>query len=75
MIYAYKFFSSTYGTDVYGTSTYQETAGTSTGGNAGGAPLANTGYDIIIPVSLGISILVASAILLVRRARRSRSQA
>lgn len=56
-----------YNDGVYGANAYQQTAGTSTGTDNTG-PLANTGYDVIVPVALGLSIVVASVIVLVKKA-------
>ncbi len=75
-----------YGCDAYGANAFGECStttnpgtnpGTGTGANPGTTPgggLADTGWNIIIPVALGIALIVASAILLVKRVRRSRKQ-
>ena len=71
-----------YNCDAYGAGDYNEcnsTAGASTGGTtqpSGGGdsgPLANTGYDIIVPIALGIAVIGASGVLLVKRLRRRNS--
>jgi LPXTG-motif cell wall-anchored protein len=61
-----------YGCDAYGANAYGECSDTSTNapGTADNNLLANTGYDILLPLALGLSILIASAILLFKRVRR-----
>lgn len=62
-----------YGCDAYGASAYGEcSASTSTTTNPSGG-LADTGYDILVPLALGLSIVIASIILLVKTLRRRRS--
>lgn len=68
-----------YNCGTYGAGTYQGACNTSTttGGGTGTNPvdtLANTGYDVLIPVFLGISLVGASAVMLVRKALRKRKQ-
>lgn len=73
MQYTYKLFGTTYGTGGYNSSTYngQTQTGTNTGSNSNSnGGLADTGYDIIIPVALAIALVVAGVILLVKRAGR-----
>lgn len=60
-----------YGTGAYGTCA--TTTGSSPGGGTSGGALANTGFDIILPVSLAIAILVASVIYVFRRWRRHKA--
>lgn len=73
-LYLYKVVAAVnYSESTYGAGNYQEVAGTSTGTETGG-PLANTGYDVIVPASLGLAIVAASAILLVKKALRARRQ-
>lgn len=68
----------TYSCDAYGAGAYgeclEETTDTAPtpGGNTGGG-LADTGYDIILPLALGASILIASIILLVKKLRQKKS--
>lgn len=73
MQYTYKIFGTPYGSGNYNSTTYngQTQTGTNTGnnGNSNGG-LADTGYDIIIPVALAIALVVAGVILLVKRAKR-----
>lgn len=68
LTYRSYFAADTYNADAYGTGTYQEVQGTSTGSDAG-SPLANTGYDVLVPASLGLAIVAASIVLLVKRFR------
>lgn len=73
MQYSYKIFSSAYGEGNYNSSTFNGATqtGTNTGNNGGQTGgLADTGYEIIIPVALGIALVVAGVILLVKRAKR-----
>lgn len=58
--------SANYSCGTYGSGTYQGTC-QGTDNN-----LANTGFDVLIPIFLGVSIIIASGILLVRRAMRKR---
>jgi len=70
-----------YNCDAYGAGDYNEcngTAGASTGGTTQPSsgetgPLANTGYDIIVPIALGIAVVGASAVMLVKKLRRNNS--
>jgi hypothetical protein len=65
--------AATYNCGVYGRGTYEQCATTSTGQTGG---LAYTGYNVIIPVALGLAIILASGILLVKQlVRRRRSHA
>lgn len=70
MNYTYKAFAAaTYSSDTYGSGAYQEVQGASTITNTSTPLLANTGYDVLIPVSLGLAIIIASAIVLVKKLR------
>lgn len=70
MIYTYKTFAaSTYNTSTYGEGAYQEVQGASTTTGTNPTLLANTGYDVIIPISLGLAIVIASAVVLVKKLR------
>lgn len=63
-----------YNQDAYGSGAYQEVLGSETGTSpTAGGPLANTGYDIIIPAALGVAVVIASGVLLVRRLRSKKS--
>lgn len=55
----------TYSCGTYGANAYGECPATS-------SDLAGTGYDILVPIFLGISLIVASVVLMVRRALRKR---
>ena len=55
-----------YGADAYNANTCTTTPGTS----PGGGPLADTGYNVLLPLALGLAILIAGIILLVKRLRR-----
>lgn len=75
-------FAANYDCNAYGAGSYNnaECATTSTGD--GGSPaenpsggLADTGYNIIIPVALGLALIIAGAILLVKKLlRKKRAQ-
>lgn len=62
MNFIYYLLAAVYNDNAYGAGTYQDGV-TSTG------PLANTGYDVIIPIALGLAVVIASVILLVKRLR------
>lgn len=68
-------FAADYNCGTYGAGTYQNAAcGTSP--STGGGGLAETGYDILLPIFLGISLVAAGAILVAKRwLRKRRSQA
>lgn len=71
-------FAAGYNCDAYGESAYNEcsTANPSQPTNSGGGALADTGYNVLIPIILGVAILIASLILLAKRLiRRRRSHA
>lgn len=69
MIYVLKTTAVNYNEGVYGVGNYQQTGATSND------PLANTGYDIIVPVALGLSVIIASGVMLIQRLiRRKRTQ-
>lgn len=61
-----------YSCDAYGASAYGECSTTSTGSpNApGGGFLADTGYNILLPLALGLAIIIASIILLIKTLKR-----
>lgn len=50
------------------------TAGTGTQPGGLGGLLADTGYQVLVPVSLALAIIVAAVILLVKRMLRARKQ-
>lgn len=64
-----------YNCGTYGGGTYQGACTTTTTTNNSPIDdLANTGYDVLIPLFLALSLLAASIVLLVRRAMRRRRQ-
>lgn len=64
-------FAADYNCGVYGAGTYQNAA---CGTEPAGGGLADTGYDVLLPIFLGISLVVAGAILLAKRWLRKRRQ-
>jgi hypothetical protein len=69
-------FAANYDCNAYGAGTYNNTDCV-TGANGGSVPggLADTGYNIIIPAALGLALILAASILLIKRAaRRKRHQ-
>jgi len=56
-----------------GVGTGGTSTGTSVAGGAGGV-LSNTGYTVLVPMALALAILIAAAILAVKRLRRGRAQ-
>jgi hypothetical protein len=73
MKYTYKIFGTTYGEGDYNSNSYNGEAQISTGTNGGTTGgLADTGYDIIIPVALAAALIIAGVILLVKRARNKK---
>jgi hypothetical protein len=64
----------TYGCDAYGAGTYNTTAvcGTSAS-SASDNLLADTGYNILLPVAFGSAVLIAGIILLVKKISRRRN--
>lgn len=65
-----------YNCGTYGAGAYNESqcaTDTGTGGSTGDG-LADTGYDIIVPLAFGLAIIVASVILLVKRLRANRAK-
>lgn len=70
-------FAANYDCNTYGAGTYNETncgtttdPSTDTPTNPIGGGLADTGYNIIIPVALGLALIIAGIILLVKRLAR-----
>lgn len=59
-----------YSCDAYGAAAYGECVTASTGNPASSNLLASTGYDILLPLALGTSVLIAGIILLVKQALR-----
>jgi hypothetical protein len=56
-----------YNCGTYGSGNYQGVCG------ATSTDLADTGYDILLPIFLGISLVVAGAVLLIKRWLRKRA--
>ena len=67
-------FAADYGCNAYGQGTYNNNACATQAANGGTtAPaggLADTGYDVIIPIALGLALIIAGGILLVKRLKR-----
>jgi hypothetical protein len=64
-----------YNCGAYGAGTYQNnTCGVSPADSGPLGGLANTGYDVLLPIFLGIALVVASAILFTKRWLRKRRQ-
>lgn len=62
-----------YSCDAYGANAYSASCTTSTGSDGG--PLADTGYNILLPLALGVALIIAAAILVIKRLmRRHRAQ-
>jgi LPXTG-motif cell wall-anchored protein len=81
----YRFAAADYGCDSYGKSSFGN-ANCSTGTSASpatpatpasqsspGGVLANTGYNILLPVAFGLALITAAIILSLKRWRRSRN--
>jgi len=65
-------FAADYDCNAYGQGTYNNNACATQTADSG-APtggLADTGYDIIIPIALGLALIIAGGILLVKKLRR-----
>lgn len=62
-----------YSCGTYGSSTYNSTTCTGTSGSGG--LLADTGYNVLLPLALGAALIIAAAILVVKRIRRRRATA
>jgi hypothetical protein len=72
--YTITLFGSTYGSNTYNSSTYGGSTQTSTGSNGSGGAgglLANTGFDVLVAVTLACAIIFAA--LLVRLLKRKPS--
>lgn len=67
-------FFAQYGCGTYGGGNYEQGTCAATSSNPLDT-LANTGYDVLIPIFIGVAIVVASGILLVRRMMRKRKNA
>lgn len=61
-----------YGCNTYGADAYSAACTTSTGTSSSGGSLADTGYDILLPIALGLAVIIASIILLVKTLLRRR---
>lgn len=60
----------TYSSNAYGTCSKTTTSGSSS--NSAVGTLANTGYDILIPLALGVAIIIAGVIYFVKQVMRRR---
>lgn len=70
-------FAADYNCGAYGAGTYQNgICGTSPADSSGSASggLAETGYDVLLPIFLGIALVIASAIYFAKRWLRKRRQ-
>src|SRR5688572_24507745 len=64
-----------YSCDSYGAGNYSQcstSSGTTPPGDGG---LADTGYEILLPIFLAIALLIAGVILAVKKMRRNKAQA
>ena len=59
-----------YGEGVYGANVYSAESAVPTSPVTPAGWLADTGYNILIPLALGAAILIASIILLIKTVRR-----
>jgi hypothetical protein len=62
-----------YSCDAYGANAYSAECTTSTSPAPSGGMLADTGYNILLPLALGLALIIASVILLVKRMKRRRA--
>ena len=64
--------SNSYNCGVYGAGTFNtnDCNATTSAGSSSGGLLADTGYEVLIPMALAVAIIVASLIYLVRQIRR-----
>jgi len=67
-------FAADYDCNAYGQGTYNNNAcatqTTDGGTTAPSGGLADTGYDVIIPIALGLALIIAGGILLAKRLKR-----
>ena len=67
-----------YSCEAYGANAYGEcsstTSPTSPTANDPAGFLANTGYDILLPLALGVAIVIAAIILAIKTLRRRQEQ-
>jgi hypothetical protein len=61
-----------YNCGAYGAGTFGTCSTTRTGTGSSGGILADTGYNVIVPVALAAAVIIACTIYLVRRMRRNR---
>lgn len=61
-----------YNCGAYGANTYNSSCTTGTGTDPNGS-LADTGYNILLPLALGVALIIAAGILVVKRLRRRSS--
>lgn len=64
------YLAANYGDGVYGANVYSEDSTISTSTPTPIGWLADTGYNILIPLALGTAILIAAIILIIKTARR-----
>jgi hypothetical protein len=72
--FRYTPFVAEYNCSTYGSGNYGLCDSTSTSSGTASDLLANTGYDVLIPLFLGVALVVAGSILLIRRRLRRRKQ-
>lgn len=66
--------AASYDCNAYGSGTYNTTnCETATSPNPTTGGLADTGYNVIIPVAFGLALIIAAAILLIKQLKRRRS--
>lgn len=71
MKYPTIYLAQTYNCGVYGAGTFNSNncnATTSAGSNGG--LLADTGYEVLVPMALAVAVIIASVIYVVRQIRR-----
>jgi LPXTG-motif cell wall-anchored protein len=64
------YFLAQYNCDAYGVNAYGECATSTTTPSANANGLSSTGYDVLLPIALGIALLIAGAILFFKKLRR-----
>ncbi len=66
-----------YNCQAYGSSTYQDgqVCGAQTTTDPIATPLAKTGFDVIMPLAVGVILIVAAVVIMIRSKRRSTTPA
>ena len=64
-----------YGCGAYGANAYGSACTTSTSAATDGGLLADTGYNILLPLALGASLIIGAVILIVKQVVRRRRAA